>query len=577
VVAAGGWRVRLGSAEAEKERGMWGYVRNRIADLVREALRAAVRDGSLRLDAIPPVPVQPPADAAHGDLACTVALGLARAAKMPPRAVAETIVAHLDDDADVERVEVAGAGFINFFLSPLWRQKALARILASGSAYGTSSLHAGKTALVEFVSANPTGPLTVGHGRQAAIGDTIARLMEAVGYAVTREYYFNDAGRQMHLLAESVRARYLELLGRQAAFPEDGYQGDYIRDIAHTLVEAHGDALAAVASATAFGDAAVEAIFTDIRRTLARMGITFDGYYNERSLYANGHVDAVLAELRRTGAAYEKDGAVWFRATDFGRAEDRVLVRSRSDEPTYRLPDIAYHVEKIRRGFDAIVDVFGSDHIDEYPDVLAALRALGYETGNIRVLIHQFVTLTRGGETVKMSTRRANFVTVDELMDEVGEDALRLFFVLRSPGSHLNFDIELAKQASNENPVYYLQYAHARIASIFRQAEERGIVPPANALPDFSLLGVAEEAALMKACAQFPEVVASAAEDLEPHRLPHYLHDVATAFHLFYDRHRVLDAANLPLTHARMLLARAAQVVVANGLRLMGVRAPDRM
>ncbi len=445
-----------------------------------------------------------------------------------------------------------------------------------GPEYGKSSRHAGETALVEFVSANPTGPLTLGHGRQAVIGDCVARLMEAVGYAVTREYYFNDAGRQMRVLGDSVRARYLDQAGRASEFPEDGYEGEYIGDIARGIHERHGDELVEVTDVAPFRDAAVEAIFADIRGTLERMGIVFDRYYNERSLYDSGLVDEVVEALRAGGHSYDQDGATWFRATAFGLPQDRAIVRS-TGEPTYRLPDIAYHVDKMRRGFDRVIDIFGADHIDEYPDVLAAVRALGHDIDHVTVLIHQFVTLTQGGETVKMSTRRATFVTVDELIDEVGEDVVRLFFIMRGMSAHLNFDLDLARQASNENPVYYLQYGHARIASILRQAAERGIHIPAVGEADLSLLAEPEEIALIKRCAEFPSVVVRAVEEFAPHSVAHYLHDVATSFHLFYDRHRVLDESNPQLTEARADLARGAQTVLANGLRLLGIRAPERM
>jgi arginyl-tRNA synthetase len=553
---------------------MWTQTRQRIAELVREALSAAIRGAALRIEEIPPIVVEKPKDEANGDLATTVAMVLARTARTAPRRIAEVIVERLNVSDDIASVDVAGPGYINFRLSAPWRQKALRAILDSDSAYGRSATYAGKKAQVEFVSANPTGPLTVGHGRQAIIGDVVARLLEAVGYDVTREYYFNDAGRQMRVLGESVRSRYLELLGEAAAFPEDGYQGEYIREIAAQLVASRGNALKSEDDVAPFTAAAVDAIFADIRRTLERLGIVFDVYYNEQSLYTDGHVWDVAEALRRRGFAYEKDGALWFKATEFGASQDRVIVRS-TGEPTYRLPDIAYHREKLRRGFDRIVDVFGADHIDTYPDVKAGLEALGYATDSITVLIHQFVTITKGGETIKMSTRKANFVTVDELIDEVGEDAVRLFFIYRSMNSHLNFDIELAKQASNENPVYYLQYAHARIASIFRQAVERNIAVPTEA--DLSRLTASEEIALIKKCSEYPEVIRDSAESFEPHRIPHYLYDVATLFHLFYDRCRVLDADDLPMTHARMLLSRATQIVLANGLRLLGVRAPERM
>ena len=557
---------------------MWSGARIAVAESVRKALEQAVADGALSLDEIPDIPVDSPKEGAHGDLACPVALALARPARMAPRRIAEALVERLDAGPDISDVEIAGPGFINFFLSDGWVEKALRGILEGGEAFGTSDTHAGRTALVEFVSANPTGPLTLGHGRQGVIGDTVSRMLEAVGYTVTREYYFNDAGRQMVMLGESVRARYLEELGLAAEFPEDGYQGEYIRDIAREMVAEHDRALVDAEDVTPFREKAVEVIFATVSATLERIGIRFDEYYNEQSLYDRGLIDDVVQGLRDGGYAYDKDGAVWFKSTAFGLPQDRPIIRSTAGrEPTYRLPDMAYHREKLRRGFDRIIDIFGADHVDEYPDVLAGVRALGYDTDSISVLVHQFVTLEQDGQTVKMSTRRATYLTVDELLDEVGEDAVRFFFIVRNMNTHLKFDVDLAKTASNENPVYYLQYAHARICSIFGQAAERGIAMPAAADADLSLLREGEEAALIKKCAELPSVVEEAAEAFEPHAIPHYLSDVATAFHQFYDRCRVLDAENLPLTSARLLLAKATQTVLANGLGLLGVRAPESM
>ncbi|MBM3216449.1 arginine--tRNA ligase [Candidatus Poribacteria bacterium] len=553
---------------------MWRQISDEVRAWLGTALEAAIADGSLRLDAVEDVPIEQPGDPSHGDLASPIALQLARAAKLAPRAIATAIVEHATTHPAIGAVEIAGPGFINVRLSNDRIVRALRDILRDGPDFGGSATHAGKTALVEFVSANPTGPLTLGHGRQAAIGDTVARLLSAVGYQVSREYYFNDGGRQMRVLGQSVRSRYGEIAGRDIPFPEDGYQGEYIRDIARALFGREGNALLDSDDIAPFTAVAVDAVFADIRRTLSRLGIAFDRYFNELSLYETGAVERVADDLRRIGASYEHEGAIWFRATAYGGPQDRVIIRS-TGEPTYRLPDIAYHCDKLRRNYDRIVDVFGADHIDTYPDVIAAVQALGFDASRIDVLIHQFVTITRGGETVKMSTRRANFVTVDELIDEVGEDAVRLFFVLRSAGTHLAFDVDLAKQSTNENPVYYLQYAHARIASIFRQAQERGIEADGDA--DASLLGEPEELALIKVCASFPDVVADAAEAYEPHRIPHYLNDVATAFHLFYDRCRVLDAADVPRSRARLALSHAAQTVLANGLGLLGVRAPERM
>lgn len=557
---------------------MWIETASLLENAVRGALQSAREDGELTLDSLPMISIDRPREEAHGDAATSSALGLAREAKMNPRAIAEIIVKRIEPSGMVEKIEIAGPGFINFWLSSAWREQALRKVLDEGGEYGRSSRYAGQTALVEFVSSNPTGPLTVGHARGTVIGDVIARLMEAVGYDVTREYYFNDAGRQMRVLGESTRARYLELLNLPSEFPEDGYQGGYIREIAQSLVDQHGGALVDERDVAPFTAAAVESIFEDIRATLKRIGIVFDAYFSEQTLYEQGLIEDVVEKLRAAGYAYDKDGAVWFQATAFGLPKDPPIIRSGPGrEPTYRLPDIAYHREKIRRGFDQIIDIFGSDHITEYPDVFAAVQALGYDISHMKALVHQFVTLERDGEKVKMSTRRANFVPLDDLLDEVGEDAVRLFMIHRNMNSHLNFDIDLVKKASNDNPVYYLQYAHARAASLFRQARERGIAEPNVDSADLSLLKEREEIDLIKRCAYFPAAVMSAAELFEPHTIPHMLRELAAAFHLFYDRRRILDPEEPALTEARLLLVKAVQTTMANGLNLLGARAPNQM
>ena len=377
---------------------------------------------------------------------------------------------------EIERAEVAGPGFLNVFLAARATAEPGSRGSSrEGDRFGTDVEGRGQRAMVEFVSANPTGPLTLGHGRQGILGDCVARLFQAMGYDTTREYYFNNAGRQMRVLGESVRARYLELLGQPATFPEDGYQGDYIREIAAELRARHGESLAGEGHEGVFRQAAEDGIFADIRRTLERLGIRFDVYSNEALLYTEGKVDGTLEALRAAGFVYDKDGAVWLRFSAIGRPQDRVLVKS-TGEPTYRLPDIAYHREKLARGFDRILNVQGADHIEEAKDVVAAIGALGLPADRIRYLIHQFVTITRGGVEVKMSTRRATYVTIDDLLDQVGNaDVFRWFMVTRSPESHLNFDLDAAtEQDWQKNPVFYVQYAHARVASVFNHARERG-------------------------------------------------------------------------------------------------------
>ncbi|HIC74457.1 MAG TPA: arginine--tRNA ligase, partial [Candidatus Marinimicrobia bacterium] len=404
--------------------------------------------------------------AQFGDLSSNVALVLAREAGRPPLELAEAIREQLIVPEDTcSAVTVSKPGFINFSISETYLRNQISEILTKGEDYGKSEAGEGKRALVEFVSANPTGPLTVGHGRQAVLGDVVSNILELHGYDVTREYYFNDAGRQMRLLGESVRARYLELLGEDASVPEGGYEGSYIRDIAEQMVQLHGDSLKQQDDMTIFKQTAEKVIFSDIKATLAKIGLEFDNFMNEKTFYEDGTIDRVVEGLREKGLAYDKDGAVWFKTTQFGKDQDTVLIKG-TGEPTYRLPDIAYHTQKVTRGYDYIIDIFGADHKDTYPDVLSALEVLGYGTDHITVLIHQFVSLKESGQKVKMSTRKATFVTLEELIDRVGADVVRYFFIMRNMHSHLNFDLTLAIKESDENPVYYLQYAHARICNI---------------------------------------------------------------------------------------------------------------
>jgi arginyl-tRNA synthetase len=540
--------------------------------LVRQALNDAIAAGELPPQRLPAIGLDVPSDARFGDLATNVALVLAKQVGRPPRKVAEAIVARLQDTGGwLAATEIAGPGFINFRFAPGFWHMILADALAAGEAYGRAETGAGRRVQVEFVSANPTGPLTVGHGRNAVLGDTIARLFEWTGWTVEREYYFNNAGRQMKLLGDSVRARYLELLGRDGTFPEDGYQGEYIRDVARDLVEQQGDGLVEHAG-TAFRAAAEQEIFGTIRATQERLGIRFDGYFNEDGLYRSGAIDRVVAALESRGLVDRREGAVWLRGEAVGLEKDRVLVKS-SGEPAYRLPDIAYHEDKLARGYDLVVDVLGADHIEEHREVVAALRALGQDTTRVRVVIYQFVTLTRGGQQVKMSTRRAEYVTLDELIDEVGTDAVRYFFLSRKSDSHLEFDLELAKRQSTENPVFYVQYAHARIASVLRQAAEAGVVVDPS--PSLTSLGD-PEVEVLRVLATWPDVVDVAARELEPHRIAFWVLELAGAFHRYYNAHRILTD-DVALTQARLALVRAVQQVLRGALGLIGVRAPERM
>ena len=551
-------------------------IRGRLKNVLDRCFDLGVAEGLWTAVACNKFTVELPKHEGMGDFATNMAMVVAGAEKKNPRELAKTIVEKLAKESHlIARLDIAGPGFINISINPdVWRQL-IPTIFAAGASFGKSTVGGKRKVMVEFVSANPTGPLSVGHGRQAILGDSIARLLTATGHDVFREYYFNDAGRQMRVLGESTRARYLELLGENSEFPEDGYQGQYIIDIARSLVEEYGDSLKDHADVTPFKKQAESHIFKDISGTLERLGIVFDNYFNEHSLYENGHIDDVVAILREKGYVYEKDNAVWFKTTAFGHEQDRVIIKS-SGEPTYRLPDIAYHREKFRRNFDWLIDIFGSDHIATVPDVLAGVSALGYDPSKVTVVLHQFVTLTRDGKTVKMSTRKANFVTVDELIDEVGIDPVRFFFMMRKADSQLEFDLALATKESQENPVYYVQYGYARLCSILRQAVERGLaeIDPLNT--DLSLLVEPEEMKLLKILSTFPAAVESSALELAPHKIIFYLMELAGLLHSYYNKHKVITD-DLPLSRARLCLITVLQGVLKNGLHMVGLTAPEKM
>ena len=552
-----------------------------------------------------------PANPNHGDFATNCAMQLARHLRRPPRAIAEdiltTFMAKEHDPFYVESVTIAGAGFINFRCSNRYLYRELETCLAQGSDFGRSSIGLGERALIEFVSANPTGPLTVGHGRNAVLGDTIARLLEWIGYAVTREYYFNDAGRQMRVLGASVRSRYEEVTAEKDqsfatsaravqhrhdyktkqlaggakgsitvpdSFPEDGYLGAYITEIARELARVHGPDLLDAKDNDCFEHAAKQTILSDIRATLERLGVSMDSYFNEKNLYNTGAITATLDALRARKMIYERDGATWFKTSELGKESDTVLVKH-TGEPTYRLPDIAYHVNKMERDYDILINIFGADHIATYPDILRGLDVLGLDSDRIEVIIYQFVTLMRAGEEVKMSTRKANFVTLDELMDEVTPDVTRYFFSMRSAQKHLEFDLDLAREASDKNPVFYLQYAHARICSILQKAAEISLVSDPT-LARLSLLDHEAESALIKEVIQFPQIVVNCAQAREPHRLAIYLRGVAEAFTRFYHSCRIIGEKK-EVAMARMALAQATGITLRNGLAILGIDAPDRM
>ncbi len=525
--------------------------------------------------------IESPKREGQGDFSTNIAMVLAGMEKKNPRELASQIKNMLEAEDRklpaplLTKVEIAGPGFINFFLHQSVWSTVLPVVLKQRESFGMCEEGKGRKVLVEFVSANPTGPLSIGHGRNAILGDTIARLLLATGCEVDREYYFNDAGRQMRVLGASTKARYQELLGLKYDFPEDGYQGDYIYDIAQRLIDEHGSSLKDE-DVLFFKKEAEKDIFADIDKTLKRIGIKFDSYFNEHTLYERGLIDEVVAELRGKGLVYEKDGATWFKTTEFGQEQDRVIIKN-SGEPTYRLPDIAYHREKFRRGYEQMIDVFGADHIATVPDVMAGLRALGLDDSKVTVVLHQFVTLMRGGKQVKMSTRKATFVTVDELVDEVGVDALRFFFLMRKPDSQLEFDLDLATSQSQENPVYYVQYGHARICSILRQAEEMGhTIDLCQDDVDLSLLTTEEEQEILQHIAFYPAMVRNAARDLAPHRVIFYLIELAGMFHRYYNKHKVLGE-DKNLLKSRLYFCKAVQVVLHNGLSLVGLSVPDKM
>ena len=518
------------------------------------------------------IKLSPPNNPEFGDLSTNLPLTLTKDLKQDPMAIAETIKDELNlSDANIDAITVTPPGFLNFKIGNTYYHQVLSEILENEQ-YGRGKSGEGLTANVEFVSANPTGPLTVGHGRNAVLGDTVANILEWNGYDVTREYYFNDAGRQMRILGQSVEARYFEILGKDYFFPEDGYEGNYIKSIAQTVLDEFGDDLKPADEQ--FKTQAEKAIFADIEKSLFKLGIHFDQFTNEKTFYENGEIDRFLEELKAKDLIYEKDGATWFRATALGKEQDRVYIKG-TGEPTYRVPDTAYHRDKINRNFDLIIDVFGADHADTYPDVLLALDALGMKTEHIHVLLYQFVTLLRGGEKVKMSTRKANFVTMDELVEEVGADVVRYFFIMRSMNSHLNFDLDLAADQSEKNPVYYLQYAHARICNIIKHGESTGISLDEEAY-DVSLLVHPAEIKLLKRLEQFPSNVENALDSLEPQTIANYLHDTANQFHKFYSECRVITE-DLPLSLARLALVKGTRTVLSNGLSLLGLTAPERM
>ncbi|MGA7828156.1 MAG: arginine--tRNA ligase [Geobacteraceae bacterium] len=546
---------------------------------VRKCLENCYANETLSSGVVPEIIIEVPAHAEHGDFATNVAMQLAKPEKKAPRQIAEVLVKELQVNNELfEKVEIAGPGFINFFIrKELWRES-LKSIVTAGDDFGKSTAGAGKKVQVEFVSANPTGPLHIGHGRGAATGDAVASILSAAGFEVIREYYINDAGNQMDTLGRSVYLRYCELLGKSIEFPENCYQGDYIRDIARDLVTKFGSRYLESSDEEAipvFAKLGGDIILQGIKQDLEDFGVVHNTWFSEQTLFDTGKVAEAVSSMQKSGYIYEKEGALWFRTTDFGDDKDRVVVRG-NGVTTYFASDIAYHKEKFERGFDWVIDVWGADHHGYVPRLKGIVQGLGRSADDLKIILVQLVSLLRDGVPVAMSTRSGEFVTLKEVVDEVGRDAARYFFLMRRSDSQLDFDLELAKRQSTENPVYYVQYAHARICSIFETVTERGLVPEDFTKIPLRKLESSEEMSLIKLLGQFPEIVEGSALNFEPHRITYYLQDLAGLFHSFYNKHRVIGE-DPELSSARLLLLKCTAQTLKNGLTLLGVSAPERM
>ena len=552
----------------------------RIHQQVVEAIEAAVlAAGIVSREEIPAITLEVPKDKAHGDLATNVAMQLTRIAKRNPRQIAEQIIEHLDrKGASIDSAEIAGPGFINFRLDKSYLYPVIQRVLEQQAQYGRVEDGAGKKVQMEFVSANPTGSLHLGHARGAAVGDALCNVLDFAGYKVTREYYINDAGNQIYNMSRSIEARYLQELGQDAEMPEDGYHGEDIIGFAKELVAEKGDSLLSMSPgdrAGFFREYGLEKELDKIKRDLERFRVPFDSWFSETSLYENGEVLKVLNELRDRNEIYEEEGATWLNTTKYGDDKNRVLIKN-DGTYTYLTPDIAYHRDKYARGYDTIINIWGADHHGYIPRMKAAMEALGNDPDKLKVLIAQMVSLFQNGEKVKMSKRTGKAVTMQDLMDEVGVDAIRYFFTMRSMDSHLDFDMDLAISTSNENPVFYVQYAHARVCSVQRQAEEQGIT--LRPLSEIALteLNTEREYDLIRKLGELPEEISVAAANYAPHRVIRYVYDLASMFHSYYKAERVITE-NVEQTQARLALLSAVRVVIANVLKLVGVSAPERM
>lgn len=569
-------------------------MREKLKITIQQAVENAARSGAFSVEAIPDFALEIPPQKEFGDFAANVAMLLTRQAKKAPRLIAEAIIKHMDKPDWLERTEIAGPGFINFYLKATWLYDALAKVITAGEQYGQADIGQGEKVQVEFVSANPTGPLHVGHGRGAAVGSVLANIMAAAGYDVSKEFYINDAGNQIDCLADSVIARYLQLIAGRSGenvvvdFPENGYHGRDIVALAEDILNRHIPAETFFAKGGSYDLKAVpEQMYNEfkrlalveklayIKKDLADFGVTFDVWFSEKTLHESGAVNGAARELQEKGYIYEKDGALWLKSTDFGDDKDRVVIRE-NGVPTYLAADIAYHRDKFQRGFAHVINLWGADHHGYIARMKAAIGALGYSPEQLEVIILQMVSLYQQGELVKMSKRTGQGVTLSELVEEVGRDAARFFFIMRSTDSQLDFDLDLAKSQTSDNPVYYIQYAHARICSIFRQAKEAGVVMPGVEGADLSVLSLPAEIDLIKKIVSLKEEVELAAQRREPHRLARYAHELASLFHSFYNHCRVMtdDPA---VQNGRIILVRATQIVLQNVLRILGVEAPEKM
>ena len=555
-------------------------VMEKMNDQVKTAIdEAIVKAGLVSREELPSFVIEVPKDKSHGDLATNAAMQLTRIAKRNPRQIAEVIIENLDKAAaSIESTEIAGPGFINFRMNKSYLYDVVREVTDKGSDYGRIGIGAGQRVQVEFVSANPTGSLHLGHARGAAVGDALCNLLDYAGYEMTREYYINDAGNQVMNLAKSIECRYKQALGLDADMPEDGYFGEDIKGFAQDLVNKEGDRLLQMAEeerAKYFRQFGLEKELDKIKRDLGRFGVPFDVWFSETSLYENGEVTKALDTLRTTGHVYEEEGATWLRTTTFGDDKNRVLVKN-DGSYTYLTPDVAYHMDKYGRGFDRMINIWGADHHGYIPRMKAAMEAVGNDPDKLIVLIAQMVSLFQDGEKVKMSKRTGKAVTMEDLMEEVGVDAIRYFFTMRSMDSHLDFDMDLAISTSNENPVFYVQYAHARICSIYRQAEEQGVALKPLRDIDLTTLTTEHEYDLLRKMGELPEEIAVAARDYAPHRLIRYVYELASLLHSYYKAERVITE-DPEQTQARLALLGAVRTVIANVLRLVGVSAPERM